>query len=442
MQAESVLTLTAEAGWTMVAAIDTEAWDTSKHRFAPLLGRGNARQTRLAEHRLDETREELTQAADPELMAVALAERWAWRLADLIEERPGAEADLRALVEEIQAALPGQAVSVPHLVVAEGEMSVDVASRETSGTAVPRRHAFAARDEFPALMPVRHAALGSENAETLGARVSLASWIGEAGNPAAARDEFAALLPVCERVLGPEHPETLITRHQLANLVGYAGDAAGARDHFAALLPVRERVSGPDHPGTRTAWLNFAYWTGSAGDEARARDQYAVLLRVHEKVLGPEHPDTLATRASLAHWTADAGDPAGARDQYAALLPVRERVLGPEHPDTLATRHRLAYLTARAGDVAGACNQFAALLPVREGVLGPEHPDTAATRTSLAGLASQPVTGTSAVRGLIERVKRKFRLSIFLAHRGCASYRHGYKSRGRRLSGELLEAVV
>jgi hypothetical protein len=269
MQAESVLTLTAEAGWTMVAAIDTEAWDTSKHRFAPLLGRGNARQTRLAEHRLDETREELTQAADPELMAVALAERWAWRLADLIEERPGAEADLRALVEEIQAALPGQAVSVPHLVVAEGEMSVDVASRETSGTAVPRRHAFAARDEFPALMPVRHAALGSENAETLGARVSLASWIGEAGNPAAARDEFAALLPVCGRVLGPEHPETLITRHQLANLVGYAGDAAGARDHFAALLPVRERVSGPDHPGTRTAWLNFAYWTGSAGDEAR-----------------------------------------------------------------------------------------------------------------------------------------------------------------------------
>jgi hypothetical protein len=58
--------------------------------------------------RAAETQEQLTAAEGTDLQQAraALAERWAGRLADLLEEHPDAEADLRALVQQIQAALP------------------------------------------------------------------------------------------------------------------------------------------------------------------------------------------------------------------------------------------------------------------------------------------------------------------------------------------------
>ena len=242
----------------------------------------------------------------------------------------------------------------------------------------------AARDQLAALLPVEERILGPDDPATLGTRHELARWTGQAGDPAAARDQFAAQLPVRERVSGPEHPDTLTARASLARWTGQAGDPAAARDQFAALLPVRGRVSGLEHPETLTDRSNRAYWTGQAGDPAAARDQFAALLPVEERVLGPEHPETLTDRASLARWTGEAGDAAAGRDQYAALLPVRERVLGPEHPDTLTARASLAYWAGQAGDPAAARDQLAALLPVEERVLGLEHPETLTDRASLA----------------------------------------------------------
>jgi len=64
--------------------------------------------------------------------------------------------------------------------------------------------------------------LGAEHPDTLWARADLASWTGQAGDPAGARDRYAALLPIYERVLGAEHPETLATRHSLADWTGQA----------------------------------------------------------------------------------------------------------------------------------------------------------------------------------------------------------------------------
>ena len=54
------------------------------------------------------------------------------------------------------------------------------------------------------------------------ARANLATWTGQAGDPAAARDQLAALLSVRERVSGPEHPHTLTARHELARWAGRA----------------------------------------------------------------------------------------------------------------------------------------------------------------------------------------------------------------------------
>src|ERR1700742_3345265 len=94
-------------------AAATDAWETAEHGYARLLGRGDAKQTRLAEQWLAETREQLTggAGADMEMIRTALAGRWAGRWADLLEEDPDAEAELRGLVQQIQAAPPAGTLS-------------------------------------------------------------------------------------------------------------------------------------------------------------------------------------------------------------------------------------------------------------------------------------------------------------------------------------------
>jgi hypothetical protein len=119
MLPETLMALAALAGNTVVAAATTDAWEAARRKFARLLGRGNPKQEQLAEQRLEETRQQLTGAASEQARA-ALAERWAGRLADLLEEDPGVEADLRALVQEIQGAPPAGMVSAAGHAVAAG----------------------------------------------------------------------------------------------------------------------------------------------------------------------------------------------------------------------------------------------------------------------------------------------------------------------------------
>jgi transposase-like protein len=363
MLGESLLPLATLAGRTTVEAAATDRWEPAERRYAKLLGQGNPKQTQLAERWLEDTREQLAgrPGADMELIRTALVARWAGRWANLLEENPDTEAELRALVREIQTGLPAGEPSMSNHVVSAGDaVSSHVAGPEHPGflaaqselaySAGQAGDAAAARDQFTALLPVAERVLGPHHPDTLAARASLAYWTGQAGDAAAARDQFTALLPVAERVLGPEHPDILINRHNLANFTGYTGDAAAARDQFAALLRVRERVFGPDSPDTLVARFNLAYWTGCAGDAAAARDQFAALFPVRERIYGPDHVDTLAMRKELAFWTGCAGDAAAARDQFAALLLSYELVLSPEHAETLAVWYQLAHWTALAAN--------------------------------------------------------------------------------------------
>lgn len=127
MLAESLIALAALAGNTVVAAATTDAWEAARRKFAQLLGRGNPDRTKLAELRLDQTREQLEGVTGQELeMAQAnLGKTWQVRLEDLLEEDPGVEVDLRALVEEIRATLPPTVVSAAdHAVVAGGNVNI------------------------------------------------------------------------------------------------------------------------------------------------------------------------------------------------------------------------------------------------------------------------------------------------------------------------------
>lgn len=132
MLADTMMALAVLAGNTVVAAATTDAWEAARRGFARLLGRGDPDRTLIAERRLAETREQLTgpEGQGLEQARAALAERWAGRLADLLEEHPDSEADLRTLVQQIHAALPAGMVSAADHGVAAGQ---DVNISATSG---------------------------------------------------------------------------------------------------------------------------------------------------------------------------------------------------------------------------------------------------------------------------------------------------------------------
>jgi hypothetical protein len=131
MPGEILIALAQWAGQTVAAAAVTDVWESARQKFARLLGRGDPRKTEVAERWLAETHQQLTGAASAELGSAraAQAQRWQGRFADLLDEDPGIEAELRALVEEIQAELPAGLVSAAdHSVAAGGNMAIGATS--------------------------------------------------------------------------------------------------------------------------------------------------------------------------------------------------------------------------------------------------------------------------------------------------------------------------
>jgi hypothetical protein len=129
---EALIALAALAGNTVVAAATTDAWEAARSKFARLLGRGDPDKRKAAERRLAETRDQLANVAgaDLERVSAVLEAQWVTRLTDLLEDDPGAEAELRAVVEEIRAQLPAGTVAAADHAVAAGR---DVNIQATSG---------------------------------------------------------------------------------------------------------------------------------------------------------------------------------------------------------------------------------------------------------------------------------------------------------------------
>lgn len=127
--------LAALAGNALVAAAMTDAWQAFRHRFASLLGRGDASQTQVIEQRLDQSRAELAAAAGVKLDQARAVQVTTWTadMAALLAEYPEVEADLRALVDEIQAVMVTGAVTASdHSVTAGRDLNI---TASTSGVA-------------------------------------------------------------------------------------------------------------------------------------------------------------------------------------------------------------------------------------------------------------------------------------------------------------------
>ncbi len=97
-----IAALAALAGNAVVQAAVTDTWESVRHKIARLFGRGQPHPQ--TERRLEATHAQLAAAAPADLEKVQAeqAARWSGRLADLLEDHPDAEAELRSLLEEIQ----------------------------------------------------------------------------------------------------------------------------------------------------------------------------------------------------------------------------------------------------------------------------------------------------------------------------------------------------
>jgi hypothetical protein len=122
MPGDVLVALAQFAGQTVAAAAISDLWESVRGRFASLLGHDDVRRTEVAEGWLAQTREQLAAAGPESVEQVqrAVVERWTGRFADLLDEDPAIEAELRAVVEEVAARLPAGVVSADGHSVAAG----------------------------------------------------------------------------------------------------------------------------------------------------------------------------------------------------------------------------------------------------------------------------------------------------------------------------------
>ncbi|MEU7921951.1 hypothetical protein [Micromonospora zamorensis] len=177
--------------------------------------------------------------------------------------------------------------------------------------------------------------------DSLVAFANRAYWAAKSGDVVAARDAYAELVPMRTLMARPDDPELLVDRTELARWTGAAGDAVAARDAFAELMPLLTRLLGPDDPELLNLRAEFARWTGLAGDAATARDAIAELVRLRTRLAVPDDVDLLFYRGELAHWTGTAGDAAAAQAMFIGLLPDFVRAFGTAAEDVVALREAI-----------------------------------------------------------------------------------------------------
>jgi len=111
MLTEALTALASAGGTALVTAMVTDGWEGAKARFARLLGRGDAARAEAAAGRLEQSRAALVQVPGPDAERVQAEQEVVWRtrLEDLLEQDPGVEQELRALVAQVQAQTAGSA---------------------------------------------------------------------------------------------------------------------------------------------------------------------------------------------------------------------------------------------------------------------------------------------------------------------------------------------
>lgn len=123
MLTETLTALASTGSTALVTAMVTDGWEGMKTRFARLFGRRDAKEAEVAADRLEQSRAALAMVSGPDLERVRSEHEiiWRTRIADLLEQDPAAEHELRALVAEVQAKTVGSVGRVEQHTVAFGQ---------------------------------------------------------------------------------------------------------------------------------------------------------------------------------------------------------------------------------------------------------------------------------------------------------------------------------
>jgi hypothetical protein len=109
MLTDALTALASMGGSALVTAMVTDGWEGMKARFARMFGRGDAKRAEVAAGRLEQSQAVLAGLSGPDLERARTEQEimWRTRLADLLEQDPSAEQELRTLVAEVQAQVAG-----------------------------------------------------------------------------------------------------------------------------------------------------------------------------------------------------------------------------------------------------------------------------------------------------------------------------------------------
>ena len=115
MDVAAIEALASTASTALVTAVVTDSWEKIRRKVATIFGRGKP--DPQIERALDATHAKLATAAATDFDSVRadLASRWTGRFEDLLATYPDAEAELTALIREIEGTAP---TAADHSVVA------------------------------------------------------------------------------------------------------------------------------------------------------------------------------------------------------------------------------------------------------------------------------------------------------------------------------------
>ncbi|TXK42194.1 hypothetical protein [Nonomuraea sp. C10] len=106
MLTESLVALAASGGAALVGAMATDAWQATRSGVARLFSRQGPERQAAVEAQLDGNVVLVERAGDPGQARQKLVPVWEMALAQLLEEHPEVEAELRELVARVREALP------------------------------------------------------------------------------------------------------------------------------------------------------------------------------------------------------------------------------------------------------------------------------------------------------------------------------------------------
>lgn len=189
---------------------------------------------------------------------------------------------------------------------------------------------------------LNEAAFGRQHPRYLGALLTRASLLENAGRPAEAEAAAQEGLEGARRLYGDGHPEVANALVVLAKMDAVRGRHREVVARLDEARAIYDRAFGAENLRTATVLNNQAVAWVKLGDPGKAEQLYRDALALRTKLQGETHPETLLVRTNVANMLLRKGRFEEGLVELSAILTLREEKLGTEDID-------LAYALSSAG---------------------------------------------------------------------------------------------